>query len=102
MKNIIEYIQRKLSVKLSLGVVVFAAVIFLAALGFLFMQSREAVRQVRSMAATAIHTVLTIQRTAAGTVGPVTATEGVPSEVKYWLKGTVISNSGALNLLISF
>ena len=45
MKKIIDYIQRKLSVKVSLWVVIFAAVIFLAALGFLFMQSREAVRQ---------------------------------------------------------
>ena len=45
MKKIIDYIQRKLSVKVSLWVVIFAAVIFLAALGFLFMKSREAVRQ---------------------------------------------------------
>ena len=45
MNKIINYIQRKLSVKLSLWVVVFAAVIFLAALGFMFMQSRKAVRQ---------------------------------------------------------
>lgn len=45
MKKIVDYIQRKLSVKVSLWVVIFAAVIFLAALGFLFMQSREAVRQ---------------------------------------------------------
>ena len=45
MKKIIDYVQRKLSVKVSLWVVIFAAVIFLAALGFLFMQSREAVRQ---------------------------------------------------------
>ena len=45
MKEIVDYIQRKLSVKVSLWVVIFAAVIFLAALGFLFMQSREAVRQ---------------------------------------------------------
>ena len=45
MNKISGYIQRKLSVKVSLWVVIFAAVIFLAALGFLFMQSREAVRQ---------------------------------------------------------
>ena len=45
MNNIIAYIRRKLSVRVSLWVVMFAAVIFIAALGFLFYQSREAVRQ---------------------------------------------------------
>ena len=45
MNNIIVYIRRKLSVRVSLWVVMFAAVIFIAALGFLFYQSREAVRQ---------------------------------------------------------
>ena len=45
MNNIFVYIRRKLSVKVSLWVVMFAAVIFIAALGFLFYQSREAVRQ---------------------------------------------------------
>lgn len=40
-----SYIHRKLSVRVSLWVVMFAAVIFIAALGFLFYQSREAVRQ---------------------------------------------------------
>ena len=45
MKKIIKYIRRKLSVRVSLWVVMFAAAIFIAALGFLFYQSREAVRQ---------------------------------------------------------
>ena len=45
MKKIIIYIRRKLSVRVSLWVVMFAAAIFIAALGFLFYQSREAVRQ---------------------------------------------------------
>ena len=44
MKEIIAYIRRKLSVRVSLWVVMFAAVIFIAALGFLFYQAREAVR----------------------------------------------------------
>ena len=43
MKKIIEYIRRKLSVKVSLWVVFFAAIIFHVALGFLFIQAREAV-----------------------------------------------------------
>ena len=45
MNKIFAYIRRKLSVRVSLWVVMFAAVIFIAALGFLFYQSREAVRQ---------------------------------------------------------
>ena len=45
MKKILTYIRRKLSVRVSLWVVLFAAVIFIAALSFLFYQSREAVRQ---------------------------------------------------------
>ncbi len=45
MKGIIAYIRRKLSVRVSLWVVFFAAIIFNVALGFLFYQAREAVRQ---------------------------------------------------------
>ena len=45
MKRILAYIRRKLSIRVSLWVVFFAAVIFIAALGFLFYQAREAVRQ---------------------------------------------------------
>lgn len=45
MNRILSYIRRKLSVRVSLWVVIFAAIIFIAALSFLFYQSREAVRQ---------------------------------------------------------
>ena len=45
MKRIIAYIRSKLSVRVSLWVVFLAAVIFVVALGFLFYQAREAVRQ---------------------------------------------------------
>ena len=45
MKEIIAYIRRKLFVRVSLWVVFFAAIIFNVALGFLFYQAREAVRQ---------------------------------------------------------
>ena len=45
MKKIIAYIRRKLSVRVSLWVVFFAAVIFNVALGFLFYQARDAVYQ---------------------------------------------------------
>ena len=57
--------------------------------------------QVRSMAATAIQTVLIIQRIAAGTVAPEIPTMGLPSADQYWLKGMLISKSGALSLPIS-
>ena len=43
MNNIITYIRRKLSVRVSLWVVLFAALIFNVALGFLFYHSRETV-----------------------------------------------------------
>ena len=45
MKEIIDFIRRKLSVRVSLWVVLFAAIIFLAALGFMFVQARDAVKQ---------------------------------------------------------
>ena len=45
MKEIFQYIRRKLSVRVSLWVVFFAAIIFNVALGFLFYQARDAVRQ---------------------------------------------------------
>ena len=54
MKEIIAYIRRKLSVRVSLWVVFFAALIFNVALGFLFYQSREAVRQEAVSRATTI------------------------------------------------
>ena len=54
MKKIIAYIRRKLSVRVSLWVVFFAAIIFNVALGFLFYQSRDAVRQEAISRATTI------------------------------------------------
>ena len=45
MKRIIAYIRRKLSIRVSLWIVFFAAIIFITALSFLFYQSRETVRQ---------------------------------------------------------
>ena len=54
MKRIIAYIRRKLSVRVSLWIVFFAAIIFNVALGFLFYQAREAVRQEAINSATQI------------------------------------------------
>lgn len=45
MKTIFDFIRRKLSVRVSLWIVLFAAIIFINALGFLFYQARAAVRQ---------------------------------------------------------
>ena len=45
MNKISTYIRRKLSVRVSLWIVLFAAMIFVAALAFLSWQAREAVRQ---------------------------------------------------------
>ena len=45
MKKIFAYIRSKLSVRVSIGVVFFAAIIFTVALGFLFYESRDAVRE---------------------------------------------------------
>lgn len=45
MKRILYYFRRKLSIRVSLWVVTFAAIIFNVALGFFFVQAREAVRQ---------------------------------------------------------
>ena len=43
--SIVTYLKRKLPTRLSLWIVLFAALIFVASLGFFFAQSRQAVRQ---------------------------------------------------------
>ena len=45
MSRIVNFIRRQLSIRVSLWVVLFAAVIFVAALSFLFLRSRDAVRE---------------------------------------------------------
>lgn len=45
MNSLFAYIRRKLSVRVSLWIVLFAAIIFNIALGYFFYQAREAVRQ---------------------------------------------------------
>ena len=45
MKSPIKYIRDSLSARLSLWIVLFAAVVFVAALGFMFAESRKTVRQ---------------------------------------------------------
>ena len=48
MKNPIIYIRMLLSVRLSLWIVLFTTFIFMGALGYLFNESREAVREEES------------------------------------------------------
>ncbi len=45
MKRIIDFIRRQLSIRVSLWVVLFAALIFVTALSFLFLRARDAVRE---------------------------------------------------------
>ena len=45
MKNPFRHIKNSLSTRLSLWIVLFASIIFLIALGFMFVQSREAIRE---------------------------------------------------------
>ena len=79
MNKVLAYIRRKLSIRVSLWVVMFAAVIFIAALGFLFYQSREAVRQ------EAIHRATTIlDRTSLQVEGILNRVE-VASNMTAWL-----------------
>jgi len=81
MKEIIAYIRRKLSVRVSLWVVFFAAIIFNVALGFLFYQSREAVRQEAISRATQI-----LDKTSLRVEGILNRVE-VASNMTKWLVG---------------
>ena len=79
MNKMLAYIRRKLSIRVSLWVVMFAAVIFIAALSFLFYQSREAVRQ------EAIHRATTIlERTSLQVEGILNRVE-VATNMTVWL-----------------
>ena len=79
MNNIIAYIRRKLSVRVSLWVVFFAAIIFNVALGFLFYQAREAVRQEAISRATT-----TLEKTSLRVEGILNRVE-VASNMTKWL-----------------
>ena len=79
MKKIIAYIRRKLSVRVSLWVVLFATIIFIVALGFLFYQAREAVRKEAISRATQI-----LDKTSLRVEGILNRVE-VASEMTEWL-----------------
>jgi sigma-B regulation protein RsbU (phosphoserine phosphatase) len=111
MKEILDYIRRKLSVRVSLWVVMFAAVIFIAALSFLFYQSREAVRQESISRATQI-----LDKTSLRVEGILNRVE-VASDMTKWLvqrhpdhadsmfvysRGMLINNPDFYNCSIAF
>ena len=111
MNKIITSVRRKLSVKVSLWVVMFAAVIFITALGFLFYQSREAVRQEAISRATQI-----LDKTSLRVEGILNRVE-VASDMAKWLvqrhpnvadsmfvysRGVLLNNSDFYNCSIAF
>ena len=79
MKRVIAYIRRKLSVRVSLWVVFFAAIIFNLALGYLFYQAREAVRQ-----EAVSHAMQTLDKTSLRVEGILNRVE-VASNMTKWL-----------------
>ena len=111
MKRIIAYIRRKLSVRVSLWVVFFAAIIFNVALGFLFYQAREAVRQEAVSRATQI-----LDKTSLRVEGILNRVE-VASDMTKWLvlrhpdkadsmfvysRGVLLTNPDFYNCSIAF
>ena len=111
MRGIIAYIRRKLSVRVSLWVVFFAAIIFNVALGFLFYQAREAVRQEAVSRATQI-----LDKTSLRVEGILNRVE-VASDMTKWLvlrhpdkadsmfvysRGVLLTNPDFYNCSIAF
>lgn len=111
MKGILQYIRRKLSIRVSLSVVFFAAIIFIVALGFFFYQAREAVRQ------EAINRAMqTLDKTSLRVEGILNRVE-VASEMTKWLvqrhpdvpdsmfvysRGMLLNNPDFFNCSIAF
>ncbi len=93
MQNDIQgFVRKKLSVRVSLWVVLFAAVIFLAALSFLFVQSRTAVRQEAISHATEI-----LDKTSLRVTGILNRVE-VASKMTEWLVNRHIDNPESMLL----
>ena len=90
MKSIITYIRRKLSVRISLWVVMFAALIFIAALSFLFYQAREEVGTEAISKATQI-----LDKTSLRVEGIMNRVE-VASGMTKWLVERHISNADSM------
>ena len=93
MQNDIQgFVRKKLSVRVSLWVVLFAAVIFLAALSFLFVQSRTAVRQEAISHATEI-----LDKTSLRVTGILNRVE-VASKMTEWLVNRHINDPKSMLL----
>lgn len=91
--GIIQRIRRSLSVRVSLWVVLFAAGIFIAALSFLFYQSREAIRQEAINRATQI-----LDKTSLRVEGILNRVE-VASNMTKWLVEQHTDNPGTMFVL---
>ena len=111
MKGGLQYIRRKLSVRVSLWVVLFAAVIFVIALSFFFVQAREAVRQEALSRATQIlnNTSLRVERilnrvevASRMTIWLVNRHPKHPDSVFVYTRGMLINNPEFYNCSIAF
>ena len=111
MKEILQYTRRKLSIRVSLWVVLFAALIFNVALGFMSYQAREAVRQEAISRATQI-----LDKTSLRVEGILNRVE-VASDMTKWLvqrhpdnadsmfvysRGMLLNNADFYNCSIAF
>ena len=106
-----SYVRRKLSVKVSLWVVLFAATIFIAALTFFFFQARDAVRQEAISRATQIleNTSLRVERILNRAEVAATVTEwlvlrhpNVADSMFVYSRGMLINNPEFFNCSIAF
>lgn len=110
-KKAINYVRRKLSVKVSLWVVLFAAIIFYIALAFFFYQAREAVRLEAINRATQIldNTTLRVEAILNRVEAASTMTKWLaerhpyePDSMFVYSKGTLRKNPDFYNCSIAF
>ena len=111
MRGVLQYIRRKLSVRVSLSVVLFAAVIFIVALSFFFVQAREAVRQEAISRATEIlhNTSLRVERilnrvevASQMTMWLVNRHLDTPDSLFVYTRGILVNNPDFYNCSIAF
>jgi len=105
MKNPIHYIRQSLSIRLSLWIVMFAALVFMIALGFMFYESREAVRreaikhatQILDNTAERVNTILTKVEVATNNTDWLAARHLDASDSMYVYSRRILQNNPDLN-----
>ena len=111
MKNPFRHIKSSLSTRLSLWIVLFAAIIFLIALGFMFNQSRKAIRQeainhasqILNNTAERVNTILTKVEVATNNIDwLVTRHLDAPDSMFVYSKRILINNPDLNGCSISF